>query len=156
MFNPSTYLAKQGRFKLSPILKAATILVLNKSEAKLLLKTKSNSIPEIVKKLYKLGPKVVVVTEGEKGIAAYDGSTLYSLPAYKINVVATAGAGDAFASGFLSGLLHKQDIPHALEIGNANAASVIQYVGTKNKLLTYIQANKFIKNRKEKVLIRRL
>ncbi|MBR9691609.1 carbohydrate kinase family protein [Candidatus Woesearchaeota archaeon] len=156
MFNPSTYLAKKGKGKLRNILKAATILVLNKSEAKLLLKTKSNNIPDIAKGLYNLGPKLVVVTEGSKGIAAYDGNNLYTTPAYQVKVVNTTGAGDAFASGFLAGILHKQDITHALELGMANAASVVQYFGTKNKLLTYIQAKKFIKKRKERVLIRRL
>ncbi|MEE9525848.1 MAG: carbohydrate kinase family protein [Candidatus Woesearchaeota archaeon] len=156
MFNPSTYLAKQGKSKLRPILKAATILVLNKEEAKLLLKTKKDYVPYLAQELYKLGPKIVIVTEGPKGVAAYDGAALYSLPAYSVKVVSTAGAGDAFASGFLAGLLHKQDIAHALQMGNANAASVIQFVGTKNKLLTHRQAHMFIKNRKEKVLVRRL
>jgi ribokinase len=156
MFNPSTYLAIKGRYYLRKILKAATILVLNKSEAKFLLATKSNNIFEIVKKLRKTGPEIVVVTEGSKGINAYDGKNLYKLPAYKVKVVSTAGAGDAFASGFLAGIIHKNDIVHAIELGMANAASVIQYFGTKNKLLTYKQANKFIKRRKEKVLIKKI
>jgi ribokinase len=156
MFNPSTYLAIKGKFHLRKILRATTVLVLNKSEAKFLLAIKSNNIVEILKGLYKLGPKTVVVTEGAKGINAYDGKNLYKLPAYKVKVVSTAGAGDAFASGFLAGILHKNDIVHAIELGMANAASVIQYFGTKNKLLTYKQANKFIKRRKEKVIIKKI
>ncbi len=156
MFNPSTYLALQGKFHLKKILKAANILVLNKSEAKLLLRTKSNSIMDILKALKKTGPEIVVVTEDAKGINVYDGERLYCLPAYKVKVVSTAGAGDAFASGFLAGILHKKDIVHALELGMANAASVIQYFGTKNRLLTYKQANKFIRRRKEKVIIKEI
>jgi len=156
MFNPSTYLAIQGTFYLKRILKAAAILVLNKSEAQFLLKTKSYNIIDILKGLRKTGPEIVVVTEGAKGINAYDGQNYYHLPAYKVRVVSTAGAGDAFASGFLAGILHKNDIVHALDIGMANAASVIQYYGTKNKLLTYKQACKFIRRRKEKVLIKKI
>jgi sugar/nucleoside kinase (ribokinase family) len=110
----------------------------------------------LVKGLKSLGPKIVVVTEGSKGVAAYDGIDIYTLPAYNVKVVNTAGAGDAFASGFLAGILHKQDISHALELGNANASSVVQYFGTKNKLLSYIQAKKFINKRRESVLIRRI
>lgn len=148
LFNPSTYLAKQGKNKLKIILKAANILILNKSEAKLLLSTKSNSIKEITKQLRKLGPEIVVVTEGSKGVNAYDGKKLYRLKAYKVKVVNTTGAGDAFASGFLAGLILKKGLPHALKIGNANAASVIQHFGTKNILLTHRQAHKFIKSKK--------
>ncbi len=156
LFNPSTYLAKQGKRKLKPILDAASIIILNKSEAGLLLKSKSNQIKSLAKSLYKLGPRIVVITEGSKGVAAYDGSEFYSLPAYKVKVKNTTGAGDAFASGFLAGLIHENDIPHALKLGNANSASVVQYFGTKNKLLTYNQAKKFINKRKEKVITRRI
>jgi ribokinase len=156
MFNPSTYLAVKGKFHLRRILRATTILVLNKSEAQFLLATKSDNIITILKGLRKLGPEIVVVTEGAKGINAYDGENYYHLPAYKVKVVSTAGAGDAFASGFLAGILHKNDIVHALETGMANAASVIQYYGTKNKLLTYKQACRFIRRRKEKVIIKKI
>ena len=156
LFNPSTYLAKKGKFYLRTILKNTTILVLNKSEAKLLLKNPSNNIKDIVRSLHKLGPDIVVVTEGPKGINAFDGSTLYYLPAYKVRVVSTTGAGDAMASGFLAGVFLKNDLVHALEMGMANAASVIQYSGTKNKLLTHRQAHTFVQSRKEKVIVKRL
>jgi hypothetical protein len=45
---------------------------------------------------------------------------------------------------------------HALELGMANAASVIQYHGTKNKLLSYSSARKFISKRKEKIIIKKI
>ncbi|MBD3355460.1 carbohydrate kinase family protein [Candidatus Woesearchaeota archaeon] len=156
LFNPSTYLAKQGKRKLKPILDAASIIILNKSEAGLLLKSRSNKIKTLAKGLYNLGPKIVVITEGSKGVAAYDGSEIYTLPAYNVKVKNTTGAGDAFASGFLAGIIKNQDIPHALKLGNANSASVVQYFGTKNKLLTYKEATKFIKKRKENVITRRI
>jgi len=156
MFNPSTYLAAKGRFYLRKILNATTILVLNRSEAKLLLNAKTDHLPALAKGLYRIGPKLVIITEGAKGVAAYDGRELYTLPAYKVKVVSTTGAGDAFASGFLAGIIHHNDIVHAMELGMANAASVIGYYGTKNRLLTYIRAKKFINKRREKVFIRRL
>jgi len=156
MFNPSSYLAKQGKRKLASILRATTILVLNKSEARLLLNKKIDNIVKLVKELNKLGPQIIVITEGAKGIVAYDGNTLHTLPAYRVKVVNTTGAGDAFASGFLAGILHKNNIVHALEMGMANAASVIQFHGTKNKLLTHRQAHKFVQSRKEKVFIKKV
>jgi len=156
LFNPSTYLAAQGKIKLKNILDAVTILVLNKSEAKLLLKTKNNNIPYLLKSLKKLGPKIVVITEGPKGMHAYNGTYSYFMQAYQVKVVSVAGAGDSFSSGFLAGIHKKEDIPHALELGMANAASVIQYYGTKNKLLTYKEALQFIKKHKKKIIKKRI
>lgn len=156
MFNPSSYLAKKGKKHLSKILSAATCLVLNRSEAKLLLKAKDDKIRKMMMSLSGLGPEIVVITEGNKGANAFDSKKLYRLPAYKVNVVNTAGAGDAFASGFLAGLLHKDDTVHALQMGMANSASVVQYYGCRNKLLTHRQAHSFIKKRKEKVIVQEL
>lgn len=153
MFNPSTYLAEEGARHLKNILKATTCLVLNKSEAKLMLKTDNDNCKEIIELITTLGPKMVVITEGPKGATAFDGSKFYKLNAYKVRVLNTAGAGDAFASGFLAGLLHKMSTKHALEMGMANSASVVQYYGTRNKLLTHRQAHKFIRSRREKVKI---
>jgi sugar/nucleoside kinase (ribokinase family) len=156
MFNPSSYLAAKGKNKLKKILSAAAILVLNKTEAKALIKTKNNNINYLLKSLKKLGPKIVVITEGPKGMHAYNGTYFYFMPAYKVNVISVAGAGDAFASGFLAGMHKKEDIAHALELGMANAASVIQYYGTKNKLLNYKEALNFIKKHKNKIVKKRL
>jgi len=156
MFNPSTYLAAKGKNNLKKILDAATILVLNKSEAKLLLKTKNNNIDYLLESLKRLGPKIVVITEGPKGMHAYNGTYSYFMHAYKVKVISVAGAGDAFASGFLAGMHKKEDIAHALELGMANAASVIQYYGTKNKLLTYKEALDFIKKNKNRIVKKRL
>jgi len=156
LFNPSTYLASQGKNKLKTILDATTIIVLNKSEAKLLLKTKNNNISYLLKSLVKLGPRIAVITEGPKGMHAYDGEFSYFMNAYKVKVASVAGAGDAFSSGFLAGIIRKGDISHALELGMANAASVIQYIGAKNKLLTYNEALRFIRKHRKKIIKKRL
>jgi ribokinase len=156
LFNPSSYLAAQGRNKLKKILDAASVLVLNKSEAKLLLNTENNSIPYLLKSLWKLGPDIVVVTEGSRGMHAYDGKLSYFMEAYSVKVVSVAGAGDAFSSGFLAGIIKKADISHALELGMANAASVIQYYGTKNRLLSYKEALQFVKKHRKKIIKKKL
>jgi len=153
LFNPSTYLAAKGKKYLKKILSATTLLVLNKSEAKLLLNTKSNDICKIMNDLRKLGPKMVVVTQGTKPMHSSDGKHNYSMMPYDVPNVSTAGCGDAFTSGFLAGLIHHDSIPHALELGMANASSVLQYYGTKNKLLSYNQARKFVRKHKEHIKV---
>jgi len=160
LFNPSSYLAEKGKKVLKPILEAATILVLNREESKKLLGIKTGDIKNLSKGLMRLGPKLVVITEGTKGVNAYDGEYLYFAKPYKVKVVHTAGAGDSFTSAFLAVYLKEGDIEKALKIGNANSASVIQHYGTKHKLLSYKEAEDYVKKHpirltKTKCLLRR-
>jgi fructokinase len=50
------------------------------------------------------GPKLVIVTRGEKGPLAVFGGTVLERPAPRIEVVDTVGAGDTFHAGLLSWL----------------------------------------------------
>src|SRR3989344_8654333 len=100
-FNPSEYLIKS--YNLSSLLKLTYILVLNKDEAKLL--SKKNSMDEIFSALYNLGPRIIVITDKNNPIICYDGTKKYSITPHKIKVVERTGAGDAFASGFVAGII---------------------------------------------------
>jgi ribokinase len=59
-----------------------------------------------IKILQRCNPYMIVsVTSGNKGSWCWDGSQLNFFPAIKTKVVSTAGAGDAFFSGILTGLI---------------------------------------------------
>ncbi|MBT3304617.1 carbohydrate kinase family protein [Candidatus Woesearchaeota archaeon] len=135
LFNPSQYLAKQ-KSKISPILKLTDIIVLNKVEAQLMTKSKSGT-KQLAKIISSYGPKTVIITEGKKGVYYFDGVNEFKIPAKPTKVVSTAGAGDAFTSGFLAARIKGEDIKTALNIGMKNASSVLKHLGTKNKLLTW-------------------
>ena len=148
-FNPSTYLAKKGKNYLKKILTRTTILVLNNEEASLLVG--KNNIKIMLKKLCELGPRIAVITNGKKEINAYDGKNIYTVIPNKIKVVESTGAGDAFASSFLSGMIKKSNIEFALKLGLVNSESVIQHGGAKNKLLKYKEALENIKKSSVKI-----
>jgi ribokinase len=152
-FNASSYLAEKGINYSKEILKRAYIFVLNKEEAALM--TKKNKIEDALKVLGGL-VKIVIITDGKKGVNAYDGKNIYHLKPNNIKVLETTGAGDAFASSFLSGMIKKNNIEFALKLANTNAESVIQYHGAKNKLLTYKEALKAMKKYKTKITKKRL
>jgi len=59
---------------------------------------------EIVSKILELGPELVFVTRGDKGSAAYTGTAKASLPAFKVPVADTIGAGDTFHAAALAAL----------------------------------------------------
>ncbi|MEA2037572.1 MAG: carbohydrate kinase family protein [Nanoarchaeota archaeon] len=141
-FNASSYLAEKGIDYCKEILKRTDIFVLNKEEAALM--TKKEKIEDLLKTLQELA-KIVIITDSKVGAYAYDGSYMYFIKSNNIKIIETTGAGDAFACTFLSGMIKKNNIEFALRLARANAESVIQYHGAKNRLLKYNQALKAMK-----------
>ena len=152
LFNPSLYLAKKGKKYLKLVLEATTLLVLNKKEAQVLLGTKTNSYKELLMGLYELGPETIVISNGRKMTYAFHDDNFYSILPTDIKVIHTAGAGDAFTSGLLAGMIKKYSFEDALKLGVANSLSVIQHVGTKNKLLNEREAKLMMKKYRLKVV----
>lgn len=127
-FNPSSYIIK--KLDLNPILKFCEILVLNKEEARMLVNK-----GDLLKGLRKLGPKIVIVTDRDRMIYAYDGKKKYCLKPHKIKVIDRTGAGDAFASGFVAGRITEKSIEESLKLGLKESEAEIKHHGVKNKLL---------------------
>lgn len=82
-----------------------------------------------------LGPKIIVITDKNNLISCSDGNEDYFLKPNKVKVVERTGAGDAFASGFVAGMIVGKTIPESLKLGLKESESVIRYFGAKNKLL---------------------
>lgn len=152
LFNLSLYLAQKGKKVLKSILDASTLLVLNLEEAQALLKTKSTNSKELLRNLNHCGPQTVVITNAEKRLYALDGNKFYFAQPPKVKIVHTAGAGDAFTSGLLAGMIKGYAFEDALRMGLVNAGAVIQGIGTKNHLLTEKEALAQIKKYKIKVI----
>ncbi len=148
-FNPSTYIAEKGSRYLSHIISRTELLVLNKEEACLL--AGHDSMEGLLLKLKSLGPKIVAITDGKNDLYVIDSKFIYSAKPPFVKVVDTTGAGDAFASSFLSGILRKNDMEFAIRLGITNAMSVITHYGAKNILLTYSEAMKYMKKLRIKI-----
>ena len=68
----------------------------------------------------------IVVTLGARGAIYADCKGLKGLiPARKVNVIDTTGAGDAFCAGLSIGLTYGKTLPESVEIGTKLASSVI-------------------------------
>lgn len=143
-FNPSIYLAEKGQRYLSKVLKRTSILILNREEAQAIVGM--GNIKDILYSLNRLGPEIVVITDGKNGAYTYDGKEYLRIFAHPIKVLESTGAGDAFASSFLAGMIRKNSIHFALQMGLANAEAVISGKGAKANLLT---GKKIIENMKK-------
>ncbi|SER55253.1 carbohydrate kinase family protein [Natrinema salaciae] len=76
--------------------------------------------------------RIVVVTCGADGAEAYapDGEFVHA--GFDVDPVDTAGAGDAFAAGFLATWLEERDIDRALAYGNACGALTASRDGARS------------------------
>lgn len=133
-FNPSNYLCENGSEPLKKILEKTEALILNDEEAKLLVG--NGETPILLDRLSKFGPKIVVLTSGNKGADVLYNDIIYNCEALKVKVLETTGAGDAFGASFLAGMLLKNSVEQALKLGIANSASVVTKVGPKAGLLS--------------------
>lgn len=135
-FNPSMYLAKLGLKKLSRILSHTKVLICNKEEAQAL--TGLNREKEIIEKIAHYGPEIIVITDGPKKIYAYSDGEFFTKIPKKIKVVDSTGAGDAFASGFIYGIMHNKPIDACIDLGLKESDSVLTHIGAKNNLLRHL------------------
>jgi ribokinase len=139
IFNPDNNLCGKGAKYLEKILKNTEILILNNEEASLL--TDKNYSGKKTIALKKLGPRIVIITDGKNPIHCIDyDNNHYMIYPMDIKVMETTGAGDSFSSSFLVGLIKTRDIEFSLKLAIVNSHSVLKYKGAKNKLLTYESA----------------
>ena len=99
-----------------------------------------------------MGPKVVCVTYGMEGNKVSYGKIIYSAKPHNIKAVERTGAGDAFASGFVSAFIKYGDVKKGIEYGTTNAESIIQSIGAKNGLLSEREILRELKKRPVKIL----
>lgn len=159
-FNPGSQQMHDGVDSFKDIVAAADILFVNRDEAEELLYGKIRSSEEkesaesLLFRLQRMGPPMVVLTDGEKGSFVLDrDNTIYSEGIVHVaNPVGKTGVGDAYASGFLGALLSGKDIQSCLQWGTHEAAAVLEHVGAQTNLLTKEQLEERIKEQKVTVV----
>jgi len=145
-FNPSNYQAKRGLAFLQEIIDLCEVIILNLEEARLLLQNPHGQIEELARLLAQNKPRYVIITNGKEGALCYYKQASYTItPSSNIKVIETTGAGDAFGSGFIAGLMQHFSIEDSLMLGMVQAESVIQAKGAKQNLLYKEDARKRMK-----------
>jgi sulfofructose kinase len=76
-------------------------------------------------------PQLTAATLGPGGVLAWDGRRAHAIPAYRVPVVDTTGAGDIFHAGFIYGLLQGWPLDRRLRFGCAAAALNCTAVGAR-------------------------
>lgn len=101
-----------------------------------------------VQAMLRRGPKLIVVKRGEKGATLFEaGKTPVDVPGFPVEVYNVLGAGDAFAAGFIYGLVKGWDFYKAARMGNAGGAIVVTRHGCANFMAYEEEAMKFVSER---------
>lgn len=132
-WNPGKRELKQ-KARLIPLVGQADVFQVNRQEAQMLVDgdlDKKGFWP----KMKKLRTKMSIVTDGGNGAYLQYSQGVHYLAAPKVDVVDKTGAGDAFGSGFLAGLLANQEMKSAFKLAMENSASVVQHVGAQTGLI---------------------
>jgi ribokinase len=130
-WDPGRVLAKKGLKELEKMIKSIDIVLANKVEASVITGLDIDKYRESAKILKDLGPELVVVKLGSRGIYALGDGVDEEVPAVKVDrVVDTTGAGDAFAAGLIAGILRGYSLRKALLYANAVAALKITKLGS--------------------------
>lgn len=109
------------------------VICLNDEEARQL--TKEYSLVKAAKKIFEMGPKVVVIKKGEHGALLFKEDQVFFAPALPLEeVFDPTGAGDTFAGGFIGYLASTDDISfdnmkRAIIYGSALASCCVEKFG---------------------------
>jgi ribokinase len=101
-FDPGEIYARKGLKVLKPIIQRSSVVLPSEGELKMLT---GKNLKEGAKMLLKEGAGIVAVKLGERGCYVTDGRETHHIEPFKVSVVDTTGAGDAFCAGFIYGLV---------------------------------------------------
>ncbi len=149
-FQPGTFQLGFG-VELAELYKITDVVCMNKEEAEQLLNLEGVSVQELMDGLEKMGPKVVIVTDGPHGAYMKYDNTYFSMPLYPdiAPPLERTGAGDAFFSTFIAYLAKGYDAPYAMRRAPINSMNVVQHVGAQEGLLTEVALEEYLKKAPE-------
>jgi len=104
------------------------LLFCNEDEATMMTKTDN---PEKAAEALKKIAKRFAITVGADGSLIYDGETMHKVPAPKVDVIDTNGAGDMYAGAFLYGLTHDMSFVESATLASNAASKIVTHFGPR-------------------------
>jgi len=99
---------------------------------------------QIAEFFLRYGIKVFVLKMGERGCFIRTPSDRFQIPAFKVKVVDTTGAGDAFVAGFLAGYQKGWDLEKCGRLANACGGLCTTKIGTTDGIIGWVETVSFM------------
>lgn len=112
------------------------VLILNRREATQLMNISTDDITQLLNGAAKLPPRYVVITDGHNGSYLRTDNHWIHAGVFSVDRKEATGAGDAFGSAFVAGLLQGLSNEDCLKLASANAASVVTSPSAKQGILS--------------------
>jgi sugar/nucleoside kinase (ribokinase family) len=122
---------------LKQLLKRVDVLVVNEEEARQL--SGRHHLVHVAADLLDMGPKSLVIKQGEYGAWLFAGEEVFSAPAMLLEAMDPTGAGDSFAGGFLgciaqAGNTSPDTLRRAVIHGSVMASFCVEGIGASRLL----------------------
>jgi sugar/nucleoside kinase (ribokinase family) len=102
---------------------------------------------ELVRRFREHGAKNVVIKMGDKGVYVSPiNSPSFYKGIYRVNVVNTTGAGDAWCAGFIAGLVKNLPLEECALLGAGNSALCVAGIGATSGLKNYEDTRRFLRD----------
>ncbi len=92
-----------------------------------------------------MGAHTVIITMGDRGSVLLDKDVRLRAEAYRVPFVDGTGGGDAFAAGYIAGLLRGLDAEGCLRLGSAVGAGCVRAIGTTTGVFTRPEMETFVR-----------
>ncbi|HSM23443.1 MAG TPA: PfkB family carbohydrate kinase, partial [Anaerolineaceae bacterium] len=135
-------------------LRKVTFLIPNESELALLSGREINNFTDCrkaVSHLQSLGCNQILLTRGEHGATYFYQGNQIIAPPFKVPVVDTTAAGDAFIGGFAFALADEDDLHTALLKASAAGALSVTKAGAQTSLPNKTDLEEFLQQHKQEV-----
>ncbi len=134
---PAAYLEK-----LKPVLPFTDVFMPNDHEAGLI--TGLNAPLDQAKLFREMGAKTVLITMGDRGTILLGQEGYLEADTFKIEYVDGTGGGDAFAAGYILGMIGGKSERECLILGSAAGASCVRAIGTTTGVFTASELRDFL------------
>lgn len=137
------------------LLEAVDYIIPNESEAERLTGVVVGDHRSAIRAAHRLierGVGHVILTLGERGVLYVTSDDVRSFPAYRVDVVDTTAAGDAFTGALAFFLSRGQVLEDAISYSNAVAGYCVMRMGAQTSMPSFDEIQTFLRDQPEPVL----
>lgn len=133
--------------KLLALLPKLDLFIVNRMEASEFWGGGFEEEEVLVSKFMNAGVRLLMITDGTRGAGVSEKGRWIKMSAFPNKSIDDTGAGDAFVSGAVAGLLQGRKAVDCLKMGLANGGSVVQKLGAKEGLLYKNEMEKWMRKK---------